>query len=111
MSRSGDERIADILDAADELAAIGAAVEALRWDAILRRAAERLLEIDLTPVADRAAGRRSAGQPCRTALEPQRARALDLRGVVEAALAPERSSICPPRAARQKAHSRSATAS
>ena len=46
MSRSDDERIADILDAADELAVI---IERGRpsfdEDPILRRAAERLLEI------------------------------------------------------------------
>ncbi len=46
MSRSDEQRIADILDAADELAAIVAAgVERFRVESVLQRAAERLLEI------------------------------------------------------------------
>jgi len=46
MSRSDDQRIADILDAADELAAIVAlGVDRFRAESVLRRAAERLLEI------------------------------------------------------------------
>jgi uncharacterized protein with HEPN domain len=46
VSRSDDERIADLLDAADELADIvNRGREAFDADAILRRAAERLLEM------------------------------------------------------------------
>lgn len=46
MSRSDQQRIADILDAAGELAAVVARGEqAFRSDPILQRAAERLLEI------------------------------------------------------------------
>ena len=46
MSRSDEQRLADILDAADELAAVVArGHDAFVADAILRRAAERLLEI------------------------------------------------------------------
>jgi uncharacterized protein with HEPN domain len=46
VTRSDEERVADILDAADELAAVvGRGREAFGADPILRRAAERLLEI------------------------------------------------------------------
>lgn len=46
MSRSDDERVADILEAADELAAaVGVGHEAFRTSALHARAAERLLEI------------------------------------------------------------------
>lgn len=46
MSRSDDERITDLLDAGDELADIvDRGAEAFDADPILRRAAERLLEI------------------------------------------------------------------
>ena len=46
MSRSDERRLADILDAADELAAVVArGRDAFIADAILRRATERLLEI------------------------------------------------------------------
>ena len=46
MSRSDDQRIADILDAADELAAIiELGRERFLSESLLRRAAERLLEI------------------------------------------------------------------
>ena len=46
MTRSDDQRLADLLDAADELAAIvDRGRESFDADPILRRAAERLLEI------------------------------------------------------------------
>ena len=46
MSRSDDQRIADLLDAADELADIvDRGRDAFNADPVLRRAAERLLEI------------------------------------------------------------------
>ncbi|MCU0268049.1 MAG: DUF86 domain-containing protein [Acidimicrobiales bacterium] len=46
MSRSDDERVADILDAADELAAVvRVGHEAFRTSPLHTRAAERLLEI------------------------------------------------------------------
>lgn len=46
MSRSDEQRLADILDAAAELSAIvGRGRDAFLADAILKRAAERLLEI------------------------------------------------------------------
>lgn len=46
MTRSDEQRLADLLDAADELAGIVArGREAFDADPILRRAAERLLEI------------------------------------------------------------------
>jgi len=46
MTRADDQRIADILDAASELAAIvNLGVDQFRTESILQRAAERLLEI------------------------------------------------------------------
>lgn len=46
MTRPDNQRIADILDAASELAAIvDLGIERFRTDSILQRAAERLLEI------------------------------------------------------------------
>ena len=46
MTRSDEQRLADLLDAADELAGIvGRGRDAFDTDPILRRAAERLLEI------------------------------------------------------------------
>jgi uncharacterized protein with HEPN domain len=46
VSRSDDQRLADLLDAADELAGIvDRGRESFNADPILRRAAERLLEI------------------------------------------------------------------
>jgi uncharacterized protein with HEPN domain len=46
VSRSDEQRVADLLEAADELAAIvGRGREAFDSDPVLRRASERLLEI------------------------------------------------------------------
>jgi len=63
VSRSDDERIADILDAADELEVIvGRGRLAFDDDPILRRAAERLLEI-IGEAANTLAGETTARYP------------------------------------------------